>query len=388
MNNRSAIATAVCLAAMLSLTAIRAVAQQNPERQPLRVVLEESTGDWCGMCPNGRRILDRIEQQHGEGVIVLSYHGPSDEPLYAETAKRAMFDLGALGYPSGAVQRTWFEGEKTIVVDQPKWSVYTDSLLAGAPPAPVSIQVERNEFDAATSRIIARVRIRVEEDLMPDGEMELHVTAVLKQDSILLPQNEYLDDGTLVVHRDYRQMDVVRGMWPGPKGERLDIPSSAIVDGAIVAGTEIVKDIEFTVDIPESTPELAFAPGHASLVFLVHLQGAKPGMILQGVEEPLGSHPAVVREESAVAETPAPLLCAPNPAHGTARLDFSLARSGQISLALVATTGEWVLRMQPEYMQAGNHSIDLDISMIPDGLYFVELMHGGVRSVRSLIIAR
>jgi len=68
---------------------------------PRRILLEESTGMWCGNCPKGEIAIEHIEEQMPDDVVVISVHN-DDAVAYAEYDQF----LAPGGYPGGRVNRS------------------------------------------------------------------------------------------------------------------------------------------------------------------------------------------------------------------------------------------------------------------------------------------
>lgn len=71
----------------------------------------------------------------------------------------------------------------------------------------------------------------------------------------------------------------------------------------------------------------------------------------------------------------------PNPFNPTTTIAFDLNKGGDISLGIYNARGELVRRVvHREYRAAGGHSIDIDMSDLPSGLYIALLEQGTLRS--------
>ena len=81
------------------------------------------------------------------------------------------------------------------------------------------------------------------------------------------------------------------------------------------------------------------------------------------------------------------LSVSPNPTHGDAKLEFSTTKYGKVDVALLNTIGKKIesFSFSREYA-AGKHSINLSTSDLPQGLYFVEIVSSGIRTVQRLFV--
>lgn len=67
----------------------------------------------------------------------------------------------------------------------------------------------------------------------------------------------------------------------------------------------------------------------------------------------------------------------PNPFSANTKLSYSLPEGGKISILVVNVTGQQVQNLDCLYQEAGKHSITVDLSAYPDGLYFISLCADG-----------
>jgi hypothetical protein len=76
----------------------------------------------------------------------------------------------------------------------------------------------------------------------------------------------------------------------------------------------------------------------------------------------------------------------PNPAHTMINFDFNIDQSKFISLNMYDVKGRLVKVISNESKDAGQHTIQTDISQMENGIYFVRLTDGAYSTVRKVII--
>lgn len=76
----------------------------------------------------------------------------------------------------------------------------------------------------------------------------------------------------------------------------------------------------------------------------------------------------------------------PNPANSEVRLAINLQNQGQGAVRLLDVQGRVVKAIDLGYLAAGLHQQTLDVATMPDGIYLVELMVGGQRTVQKLVV--
>jgi len=277
---------------------VRLYVVEDQIAQPSHILVEEGSGDWCGWCPEGHRVLEQIESSLGESAIALSYHGGSQtEALQIANGVQVLSKLGLQGFPNASIHRWLFPGEDYQMTDRGNWLAYVNAALAVQPVAPVAVMIDDYKFTPETNNVTATIRLVVDQAIpMPQGS-SLHLTAWVKQDGIVQEQTEYTIQGNQVVtdhHPDYEQMDVVRFMYPNSDGMTITIPNDKIVEGVVLPGTEITQELSFTVSVASSSSQFDFKPENSEIVFAAHQNmGSALGQVYQSVVRPVlsGSTP-------------------------------------------------------------------------------------------------
>jgi plastocyanin len=90
-----------------------------------------------------------------------------------------------------------------------------------------------------------------------------------------------------------------------------------------------------------------------------------------------------IQNEKIVSE----LSVSPNPTHGDAKLEFVTTKTGKVDVSVLNTIGKKIdsFSFSREFI-AGKHTINLNTSDLPQGLYFVEIVSNGVRTVQRLFV--
>jgi hypothetical protein len=168
----------------------------------------------------------------------------------------------------------------------------------------------------------------------------------------------------------YYRMTSTRA-WPLPAPGTLDV-------GAASAGT-----IALDIAVPDTA-----APGEVMLSLTVHDTKA----VLRDSCRFMVISPELL----AVGETPLPFALrpvAPNPARGTARLEYSLPRAAALRLRIYGLRGEQVRSVVDGVRPAGLQSVVWDGRddrgvPVPSGAYYVRLEAGGESRTRRLVLIR
>lgn len=78
----------------------------------------------------------------------------------------------------------------------------------------------------------------------------------------------------------------------------------------------------------------------------------------------------------------------PNPFNPTTSVDFSLARSGQVELNVFDMSGRKVQQAFSGSMNAGNHTVEINASVLPAGIYLYRLEAGDFTSTKKMILLK
>jgi hypothetical protein len=78
----------------------------------------------------------------------------------------------------------------------------------------------------------------------------------------------------------------------------------------------------------------------------------------------------------------------PNPTSGQLRVDFTLNSLTQVKLGIYNETGQLVYLNNKGVFEAGNHSVDINLSDLPNGFYFIKLQVGSEQVVSKMQLIR
>ena len=78
----------------------------------------------------------------------------------------------------------------------------------------------------------------------------------------------------------------------------------------------------------------------------------------------------------------------PNPFNPATTIEYSLPISSDVSLIIYNITGQEVIRLVNENQIEGNHSVSLDASQFPSGIYFYRLQAGDFVQTRKMVLLK
>lgn len=82
------------------------------------------------------------------------------------------------------------------------------------------------------------------------------------------------------------------------------------------------------------------------------------------------------------------ILLHPNPARDHASIDLIVVNSGKVKVSLTDATGRAIRILQDQWMDARTHRLDVDLSALRNGTYFIVMENSGERISRKLVISR
>lgn len=78
----------------------------------------------------------------------------------------------------------------------------------------------------------------------------------------------------------------------------------------------------------------------------------------------------------------------PNPFNPTTNIDFTLAKTGYISLKIYNLLGQQVMTLIDGVETAGDHNVIFDASSLPSGTYFYTMKSGDFTATKSLVLVK
>jgi len=154
--------------------------------QPKMALLEELTGVRCVNCPRAHNTINTLQNTYPSRIIPIGIHTGTfsvpyeNRPDFSIPEGSSIENLlgGAVGYPSGAINRKKFASEANIIISDQKWSNYIQAELEG--PSPMNIELVKS-YDQATRVLSFSVKMKINVALTGG----LHLTAYLTEDNIV-----------------------------------------------------------------------------------------------------------------------------------------------------------------------------------------------------------
>jgi len=84
---------------------------------------------------------------------------------------------------------------------------------------------------------------------------------------------------------------------------------------------------------------------------------------------------------------PAPMTLSPNPTKGLLEISFGLSQTGPLEIAVYNLNGRRLKTLLKETRNSGGHQLQVDISDVPNGIYFLVLQAKFDKQVHKLVVA-
>ena len=150
------------------------VADPGPSPFSQKIIVEDYTGTWCGHCPRvGIKLDDYVNNGH-PNCIVVSNHGPSNDPYTFSSHGALVSSFNVTGYPSVWIDRDFKWSENTTQLDQ--------QFLNRRPPLGIAFQTS---VSGTTINVTAKVKFDV------TTAVNLRLVAYLLEDGQSYPQVNY-----------------------------------------------------------------------------------------------------------------------------------------------------------------------------------------------------
>lgn len=84
---------------------------------------------------------------------------------------------------------------------------------------------------------------------------------------------------------------------------------------------------------------------------------------------------------------PAPMTLSPNPVKEVLKIGFGLSQTEHLEIAICNFNGQQLTTVSNKTFSSGGHQLQVNITGLPNGIYFVVLQGGLSRQVRKLVVA-
>lgn len=215
---------------MLAAAVVLMAANVSANAQIKNALLEQHTGAWCGWCPDGTVVVDKILQMYGDRVIAVKIHA-GDAMEIPESAVIGSV-LGRSGVPTATLNRVVFG--QSAFLSRGDWQSACEGQIA---------QRAKAEVDCfyTLDRAARKVSLTVVANIVESMALPLTFNAFVVEDDVTgtgsgydqrnylsyragYADNPYYTQPSVLV--GYHHMKVVRKMLGGAWGVTGDLPAS------------------------------------------------------------------------------------------------------------------------------------------------------------------
>jgi len=209
----------------------------GPDEHVRKVLLEDFTGHKCPNCPEAAIVAENLKAVYGDQLVVVAVHAgfyamPSATGDFTADYRTAAGNelnnyFGFVGYPSGLVNRSEYQGSKVLFKDS--WEGAVDVQAALPPLADIEIT---KQFNNDTRLLNCTLTTTFLEDL--DGIY--NICLLITESGIVSPQQS-----TSGIKHDYVHNHMLRGYLNGTWGDMVG------TNGQALSGVKQTNSYNFTV---------------------------------------------------------------------------------------------------------------------------------------------
>lgn len=334
---------------------------------PRRVLLEFSTGTWCGYCPCGDSIIEHNILTQYPQTVVLAYHGSGSDPFVNFNGNNIISLLGINAYPLAVFDR---QSGPPMDFDY-NWPETCAVRYQRTPNSVISIEFTAKDYNTASRILTATVNATALENL--SGQYKINY--VITENNLVYPQQFYALCGPPGIQSDYVHHWVVRNMINNAAGENLNT-------GNWNQNQTITKTINTTLNS-------GWAADNCNLIIFIYkdtpplIQSTVEQSTLQSVTNPLGVN--------GIPEIPADYKLEqnyPNPFNPVTNIKYSIPKGGNASLILYDVLGNEVSTIVNGYMKAGIYNAEINGVNLASGVYFYTLKTNEFVSTKKMLLIK
>lgn len=231
-----------------------------------KMVVEEGTGAWCGWCVRGIVGMRTMNENYPDQFIGLAVHNGDEYVVSSYNSWITSSSGGKIsGFPSCLINR---DGK----IYDPSPTQFENFVRNMNPIADLGISLKA-EYAEETGLLTINSTVTP----MFSGDADLRIVYVVVEDQLPISQKNYYAGGGSGEMGGFENMgstvnidvdDIVRGVYPDPKGVAEALPTS------VVKGTEYTHTAEFAL------PTIADAVNVSVVAFVI--DNKQGGIILNG----------------------------------------------------------------------------------------------------------
>lgn len=324
-------------------------------------VLEYVTGTWCQYCPCGHTIIHDVIMLYNPNTIVLGYHGPSNssDPYRIFNGNNIISLMGFNSYPTGIIDRL------TGPQSRSAWAGQVSNRSAALPKVSIEGTIG---YEADSNKLHVNLTIKALEAIAEIPAINFIVT----EDKLISTQT---GNSGCPGNGDYVHNNVVRSILNGALGNELAKSGWAVGDSAVV---DTFYYLPANITKVSNTNLNVFVYSKKASLNLSEIHQARKWKI---TDFPVGV------KDSYTSGTPSEFALQqnyPNPFNPETSINFSVPKSGFVSLKIFDLLGKEVATIVNGELASGNYIRVFNANELPSGVYIYRLEAEGTSISRKM----
>ena len=334
---------------------------------PRNIVMEFSTGTWCGFCPCGEQIADSILTAY-PNTIIIGYHSGGNDPFVNPEATAVFNLIGYSASPTLCLDRT----NQPITMPYSTWSINFHNRFISSPTTVVDVIVTNKTYNPNTRILNVTVNSTALQNLT--GQYKIHF--LITEDNMVYPQNFYTC-GTPGYHDDYVHKWVPRTITNGATGQILN------TGGVWNQNQTITKTFTDTLNS-------AWLPNNCKFIAMVFKDSTGTfylSNVQQGVQQTVSSATGINGNEN----TPVKYYLSqnyPNPFNPKTNIKFAVQKNGNVTLKIYDILGNEKAVYMNGYLKAGEYNAEINASDWASGIYFYKLAAKDFSETKKMLLVK
>ncbi|MBP6396467.1 MAG: choice-of-anchor J domain-containing protein [Saprospiraceae bacterium] len=333
---------------------------------PLKMVVEEATGTWCGWCPRGAINMASMREKYPDEFVGIAVH--NEDPMMNDE-----YDLGLTTLPG-------FGGFPSVIINR-------SAIEDPADMETILLETVRNESGPVAVEVASTI---VDRTISVEAAIDFN-TQFIDEDLKLIAV--LVEDGVTGTGAGFNQVNYYAANAAGPMGGFESLPNP--VPAADMTYNEVGRELLFGFEGRSNTfgaevnagdfADLAFdievpADYNINNVFVVVMVADGAGAILGGAHT---ESKAVSSKD--VTEDGFGLSLTPNPAFDVTYVNVNLEQKSEVSMKIVNQMGQTIASKNYGELN-GKQVLPVITQDFGSGLFFVQMQIGNKQETLKLMV--
>jgi thiol-disulfide isomerase/thioredoxin len=333
---------------------------------PLKMVVEEATGTWCGWCPRGAINMASMREKYPDEFVGIAVH--NEDPMMNDE-----YDLGLTTLPG-------FGGFPSVIINR-------SAIEDPADMETILLETVRNESGPVAVEVASTI---VDRTISVEAAIDFN-TQFIDEDLKLIAV--LVEDGVTGTSAGFNQVNYYAANAAGPMGGFESLPNP--VPAADMTYNEVGRELLFGFEGRSNTfgtevnagdfADLTFdievpADYNINNVFVVVMVADGAGAILGGAHT---ESKAVSSKE--LTEDGFGLSLTPNPAFDVTYVNVNLEQKSEVSMKIVNQMGQTIASKNYGELN-GKQVLPVITQDFGSGLFFVQMQIGNKQETLKLMV--